>query len=208
VFNNTNNEIFLPEDFDKLPSAEQAKASKRDEMLKASLVEFLAGGKGLAVIHAGIASFRQWPEFGEIMAGRFDNHPWPEDSTVTLKVDDPGHPVAKAFKEPYFTITDEIYQIAGLYSRDKVRVLLSIDASKTSVRLDQIDSVHRKDKDFAISWVKSYGKGRVFYCALGHQHELFWNPVVLQHYLDGIQFALGDLPGDTTPSAKLRTKPN
>jgi type 1 glutamine amidotransferase len=206
LFNNTNNEIFLPEDFDKLSPVEQAKAAKRDELLKASLVDFLAGGKGLAVIHAGVASFRKWPEFGEIMAARFDNHPWVAGSTVTLKVEEPAHPVVKAFKEPLFVVTDEVYQFTGPYTRDKVRVLLSIDTSKTSIVLDQLDAVHRKDKDFAITWVKSYGKGRVFYCALGHEHDLFWNPIVLQHYLDGIQFALGDLPGDMTTSAQIQTK--
>jgi type 1 glutamine amidotransferase len=206
LFNNTNNEIFLPEDYDKLSPVEQAKATKRDGMLKASLVDFLTAGKGLAVIHAGVASFRKWPEFGEIMAARFDNHPWVAGSTVTLKVEEPAHPVAKAFKEPLFVVTDEVYQFTGPYTRDKVRVLLSIDTSKTSIVLDQLDAVHRKDKDFAITWVKSYGKGRVFYCALGHEHDLFWNPIVLQHYLDGIQFALGDLPADTTPSAQIQTK--
>jgi len=40
----------------------------------------------------------------------------------------------------------------------------------------------------------------VFYCALGHQHDVFWNPVVLKHLLDGIQYVLGDLEADTTPS--------
>jgi len=202
LFNNTNNEIFLPENFDKLSPEQQAKAKKRDEGLKKSLVEFIAGGKGLAVIHAGVASFRKWPEFGNIIGARFDNHPWGAGSTVTLKIDDPSHPVAKAFKEPFFDVTDEIYQVKAPYSREKVRVLLSIDASKTNIRLDRIDTIHRRDKDFAISWVKSYSKGRVFYCALGHQHDIFWNPVVLQHYLDGIQLTLGDLKGITTPSSK------
>jgi len=202
LFNNTNNEIFLPENFDKLSSEKQTKAKKRDEGLKKSLVEFIAGGKGLAVIHAGVASFRNWPEFGNIIGARFDNHPWGAGSTVTLKIDDPSHPVAKAFKEPFFDVTDEIYQVKAPYSREKVRVLLSIDASKTNIRLDRIDTIHRRDRDFAISWVKSYSKGRVFYCALGHQHDIFWNPVVLQHYLDGIQFTLGDLKGDTTPDVK------
>lgn len=202
LFNNTNNEIFLPENFDKLSPEQQAKAEKRDVALKKSLVEFISGGKGLAVIHAGVASFRDWPEFGNIIGARFDNHPWGAGSTVTLKVDDPSHPVAKAFKEPFFDVTDEIYQVKAPYSREKLRVLLSIDASKTNIMLDRIDTIHRRDNDFAISWVKNYSKGRVFYCALGHQHDIFWNPVVLQHYLDGIQFALGDLKGDTTPVVK------
>lgn len=204
LFNNTNNEIFLPENFDQLSASQQAKASKRDVILKKSLVEFIAGGKGLAVIHAGLASFRKWPEFGNIIGARFDNHPWETGSTVTLKVDEPGHPVVAAFKEPFFVVTDEIYQFTGPYSRSKLRVLLSVDATKTSITLDRIGMIHRPDNDFAMSWINSYGKGRVFYCALGHDHEIFWNPVVLQHYLDGIQFVLGDLKADATASTKIK----
>jgi len=206
LFNNTNEEIFLPEKVDVLPSNEQAEAQKRDRALKKSLADFIAGGKGLAVIHAGVASFREWPEFGNIIGARFDNHPWTAGSTVTLKVDDPGHPVARAFAQTHFEVTDEIYQVKDPYSRDKLRVLLSIDTTKTYIRLDRVKTIHRRDNDFAISWVKSYGQGRVFYCALGHQHDIFWNPVILQHFLDGIQFALGDLKGDTTPSARVRTR--
>ena len=50
-----------------------------------------------------------------------------------------------------------------------------------------------------MSWVQGYGEGRVFYCSLGHRNEIFWNPQILQHYLDGIQFAFGDLEADTAP---------
>lgn len=196
-FNNANNEVFLPENFDKLPPEEQAKAAQRDERLKKNLLEFLGGGKGLAVIHAGVATFRKWPEYGNIIGARFANHPWVSGSTVTLKVDDPNHPVAQAFKEPRFVIKDEIYQVTDPYSRDKLRVLLSIDTTKTDMTRK---GIIRKDNDFAMSWVKSYGKGRVFYNAFGHDSDVFWNPVVLQHWLDGIQFVLGDLEGDTTPS--------
>jgi type 1 glutamine amidotransferase len=77
-----------------------------------------------------------------------------------------------------------------------------VDPARSQITPEQKKLIHRADMDFAMTWVKTYGKGRVFYCALGHQHELFWNPVVLQHYLDGIQFALGDLKADPTPSVK------
>ena len=203
-FNNTNNEIFLPENFDKLSQEQQVQAAKLDEELKKSLVDFIASGKGLVVLHAGVASFRQWPEFGNIIGARFDNHPWGAGSEVTLKVDEPDHPVAQAFKNPTWVVSDEIYQVTEPYSRDKLRVLLSIDTEKTNMK---VEGIHRQDKDFAMSWIKSYGKGRVFYLALGHQHELFWNPVFLKHILDGIQFVLGDLEGDTTPSNKLIKSP-
>ena len=206
VLNNTNEEIFLPEDFAKRPPEEQAKARQRDEMLKKSFSEYLQAGGGLAIIHAGVASFRDWPEFGNIAGARFDNHPWGAGSTVVLRVEEPDHPLMAAFKEPFFIVTDEIYQVTAPYSRENLRVLLRVDPERTRTTPEQKKNVHREDKDFAMTWVKNYGQGRVFYCALGHEHELFWNPIVLQHYLDGIQFVLGDLKADTTPSAKLTKK--
>ncbi len=199
LFNNANNEVFLPEKPGELSPEEQLQARERDARLKRSLVDYLARGGGLAVIHAGVAAFRQWPEYGNIVGARFDNHPWNAGSTVTLKVEEPGHPLSRAFDDSFFVVTDEIYQLKAPYSRDKLRVLLSIDTEKTDMK---VNGIHRKDNDFAISWVKSYGKGRVFYCALGHEHDIFWNPVVLHHLLDGIQFTLGDLEADVAPSAK------
>jgi type 1 glutamine amidotransferase len=204
VLNNTNEEIFLPEEFAKLSSDEQAKARQRDELLKKSLADFVREGGGLAVIHAGVASFAGWPEFGDIVGARFDNHPWVSGTTVVLRIEEPDHPLAAAFREPYFIATDEIYQVKEPYSRENLRVLISVDPVRTRITPEQKALIHRQDMDFGMTWIKSYGEGRVFYCALGHQHELFWNPIVLQHYLDGFQFVLGDLKADMTPSAKIK----
>jgi len=200
IFNNTNNEIFLPEEVDKLPAEEQGRARQRDEQLKKSFVEWLSGGKGLMVVHAGVASFRLWPEYGNIVGARFENHPWGSGSTVFLKVDDPANPAAAALRGWDLKVRDEIYQMAVPYSRENLRVLLSLDTGKTDMTKK---GIVRKDGDFAMSWIKSYGKGRVFYNAFGHDHDIFWNPVVLRHWLDGIQFATGDLQADATPSAKV-----
>jgi len=197
-FNNTNNELFLPENYGKLAGAEKEAADKRDAALKKSFGEWLAGGRGLAITHAGIASFRQWPEFGEIGGARFDGHPLGQ-RTVTMKVDEPSYPLAAAFKSPTFDIRDEIYQVTDPYSRQTLRVFLSLDAAKTDT---SAKGINRKDGDFGMAWVKSYGQGRVFYSAFGHVHDLFWNPMILQHWLDGFQFVLGDLKADPTPSAK------
>jgi type 1 glutamine amidotransferase len=59
--------------------------------------------------------------------------------------------------------------------------------------------INRKDGDFAQAWVKPYGQGRVFFTGFGHRTELFWNPGLLQFYLDAIQFACGDLEAPTAP---------
>ncbi len=205
VFNNTNNEIFLPENFDSLSVEEKEKAVKYETLLKESFVEFLKGGKGLAVMHAGVASFRKWEEFGEIIGARFDNHPWNSGSTVTLKPEEPDHPIVKAFEGKPFKVIDEIYQVKAPYSRDNLRVLLTIDTTQTDMT---VKNIHRTDGDFAMSWIKKYGNGRVFYNALGHERHIFWDRAILQHLLDGMQFVTGDLECETVPSNSNLKQPN
>lgn len=166
------------------------------------LLGFVRSGKGFVGIHAAATNFAapwgsEWPDGARLLGGIFDGHPWHE--RVTLKLDDPSHPLNAAFKGKGFSITDEIYQFTGPYTRERLRVLVSLDTTRTDMNKGK--RINRTDNDFPVSWVQSFGKGRVFYCSLGHDHDVFWNPAVLRHYLDGIQFALGDLPADTTPSA-------
>jgi len=200
-FNNTNRDAFRPANFAKLPAEEKKKAEARDAHLKASFQKWLAEGHGLAAIHAACNMFREWPEFGNILGSRFWNHPWGAGSLVTLKVEEPRHPLCAAFDAKGFTIRDEIYQLNDPYSRRRCRVLVSIDTERTDVEKVR-KQIRRTDGDFAMTYIKTYKKGRVFYNAFGHMHELFWNPMVLQHWLDGLQYVLGDLDADATPSAE------
>jgi type 1 glutamine amidotransferase len=164
--------------------------------LRKSLMNFIKGGKGIIGIHAATDNFYKWPEAAEMMGGQFCGHPWGSGDTVAIKIDDPGHPLMAPYKGKGFKVNDEIYRTKPpLYSRDKQRVLMSLDMSD--------EATHKKagpeDTDIGISWVKSYGKGRLFYCSLGHNNHLTWDPALLGHYLAGIQFALGDFPVDTKP---------
>jgi hypothetical protein len=59
--------------------------------------------------------------------------------------------------------------------------------------------IREKDQDFPMSWIRTEGKGRIFYSALGHNAQLFENAALLQHFLAGIQYALGDLKADARP---------
>ncbi len=171
-----------------------------------NLLDFVNDGKGVMGIHAATDAFYKWAAYGDLMGGYFDGHPWHEK--VGIKIDDPDHPCNTCFGKKGFNIVDEIYQFkADPWSREKLRVLTSLDVSKDSVTARKPKSEKRADEDFGVSWLREAGKGRVFYCSLGHREEIYWNPVVLQHYLAGIQFALGDLKVDTTPSAKLDAQP-
>jgi len=200
-FNNANRDIFRPANFAKLPADEKKKIEKRDAHLKASFQKWLAAGHGIAANHAACNMFREWPEFGQILGSRFWNHPWGAGSTVIMKVEEPDHPLCAAFDAKQFPIVDEVYQLNEPYSRDLCRVLVSIDTKQTDVEKVR-KRIQRTDNDFAMTYIKTYHKGRVFYNAWGHMHELYWNPMVLQHWLDGVQYALGDLKADATPNAK------
>jgi len=197
---NTTGDLFAPADLKKLPPDEQKAARQRSDDLRKSLVDFVSGGKGLAGIHAATDCFYQWPEYGQMMGGYFNGHPW---GKVIVKVDDPAHPLNAVFKGQGFQISDEIYTFKTPYSRDALRILLSVDWDASVEKL-KLKPGTRQDNDYALSWVRNYGQGRVFYCAFGHDHAIFWNPAILQHYLDGIQFALGDLRADATPSARIK----
>ena len=195
---NTTGELFLPLDLKDLPGAARTEAELRDERLKKALLDFVGGGKGLVGIHAATDCFYQWPAYGEVIGGYFDGHPWNSDTDVVIRIDDPQHPVAAPLEGRPLEFKEEIYQLRDPYARSRQRVLLTLDTSRTDMTRP---GIKRKDGDFAVSWVKTHGQGRVFYCSLGHNHGMYWHPQVLRHYLAGIQFALGDLKCDTTPLA-------
>ena len=165
---------------------------------KKALMDFIKGGKGIVGIHAATDNFPDWPEAQEMMGGVFTGHPWTHDGTWAVKIDDPQHPLMKSFEGKGFKINDEIYRTAApLYSRDKQRVLMSLDMSDEATR--NAKGVTFKDADTGISWIKPYGEGRLFYCSLGHNHHLTWTTPILEHFLAGIQYAIGDLKADDTP---------
>jgi type 1 glutamine amidotransferase len=170
--------------------------------LRQGLLDFVSSGKGVVGIHAASDANFAWEEYGELIGGFFVNHPWNADTTVTLKIEQPEHPVNQGFNGGSFEVKDEIYQFREPYSRDKLLVLVSLDTEKTDM---EKKGIQRTDNDFAVSWVQPWGKGRVFYSSLGHNPDIFWNETVLQHYLDGIQFALGDLKAPVSASDSRNT---
>ncbi len=185
-----------------LDEPEQAQLDARTK----NLHDFVYGGKGLVGVHSATDTLYSFKEYGDMIGGWFTGHPWHQE--VPLKIDAPNHPLTQMFDaEKDFVIKDEIYQFAPRgrgatfggyqpYSREKLRVLLSLDASKMDVSRGK-----RTDGDYAISWIHEYGDGRVFYSSLGHNDFIYYHPVILKHFLAGIQYALGDLPADATPSA-------
>jgi type 1 glutamine amidotransferase len=174
-----------------------------DPALKQALLDFVRTGKGLIGIHSATDNFYDWPEAAAMVGGLFDGHPWGGGGTWAFKIDEPNHVLTRAFGGKGFKLKDEIYQFKEPYTRADRRVLLSLDLSDP-VTAGVSQGVKRTDKDFAVAWVKNVGKGRVFYCGLGHGGNVFQEPAVLRFYLDGIQFALGDLRADAQPMATAK----
>jgi len=150
-------------------------------------------GRGFVGIHSATITFTDWPEYGEMIGGYFDEHPWVTFDAPIL-VEDPNFPGMSQWPKS-FVLRDEIYQIRN-YSREKLRVLLRLDAGKLDLNNPR---VHRKDKDFAVAWAKMYGKGRVFYSTLGHPEENWDNPKMQDMYVGAIKWAMRLVDADVTP---------
>ena len=165
---------------------------------KADMLSFVkTDGKGFVGIHAALDTNYKWPEYGEMIGGWFNEHPW-MTFNAPIVLEDPNFPAVRHFPHA-FVKRDEIYQ-AKEWSRDKVNVLLSLDASKLD--FNNNPRVHRTDRDFAVAWSKMYGNGRVFYSTLGHTKESWDDPDITKMYFEAIKWVLGMTEGSTATHAR------
>jgi type 1 glutamine amidotransferase len=195
-----------------------------------ALLDFVRGGKGLVMMHAAGDSYHGsnkprppagtpntgprenislWPEYSKMTGGYFKFH-WQLPREFTIKIDDPASPINAAFHGKPFTVHDEFYTFPQdeYNNKNNFHVLTSIDYSKMSPEDKAIEpaSQHRTDGFYVTSWIRSEGKGRVFYQTLGHSEHVLGMPNMEKQLLAGIQFANGDLAADTTPTAQLAKK--
>jgi type 1 glutamine amidotransferase len=174
--------------------------------LREPFAAYIREGGGLVGNHGTSVASPKWAEFVDILGATGAAHR-AADEKVWLKLDDPSHPLNAAFGGKGFEFTDEIFRFLPPSPRTRVHVLFSIDVSRTDMNQGRCTSnCTSEDGEFPLSWVRSYGKGRVFYCALGHNPDAFGDPRMLQHFLAGIQFALGDLKANTKPTVKAAAK--
>lgn len=135
-----------------------------------ALLDFVRGGKGLIALHCASFCFRNSDEVVEMIGGQFKSHKYDTIHTVILK---PDHPVMKGI--PAFTTVDETYVHDKL--SDKIEVLT-----------ERVEGDHHEP----FTWVRPYGKGRVFYTAYGHDDNTFNNQGFLDLVKNGIMWAIGD----------------
>ena len=184
-----------------------------DPQLRQNIENFVRHGGGLMGVHGTTGAFLNWsgpkqgtddwPEFGEMIGGRGTNHREP-DEKIFIKIEEPNHPLLQFFQKDGFEYQDEFFRVSDPYSREKQRVLLSIDKEKTDLnRPPHTGNKERADEDYALAWVKRYGQGRCFYSTIAHSPKVFWDPMILKFYLAAAQFVLGDLDASALPSAMV-----
>jgi type 1 glutamine amidotransferase len=202
--------------FDKLDPDKAGKVSSADFATRFAALtpagRGRAGGRGAgdqsapAVARGSVKlpAEGSWPEFNKMIGGYFKFH-WGDGTHVPVKIDDPASPLTKMFGGQGFEIVDETYTFAqDSFSRENVHVLTSVDYDKMPQATRDMEpaATARTDGDYALSYIRREGQGRVFYEANGHNEKIYAIPAMLEHVLAGIQYALGDLKADDSPSAK------
>lgn len=161
--------------------------TRLSESQKGELLEWIRSGHGFVGIHTATASGYYWPEYGDMIGGYFDNHPW-NVTQARVIVERPDFPGMQAFVDQP-VVTDEFYQMTGVpYSREDTDVLMRLDTASVDMTNSQ---VHRTDGDLPQAWIRRYGEGRVFYSALGHPEAAWEDARVINMYLEAIRWAAG-----------------
>jgi type 1 glutamine amidotransferase len=213
-------DMLASEWFDKLDPDKTGKVSSADFATRfASLTPPPAAGRGggrgaggadappVARGSVKLPAEGSWPEFNKMIGGYFKYH-WGNGTHIPVKIDDPKSPLTKVFAGKGYEIIDETYTFAqDSFSRENVHVLTSIDYDKMPQATKDMEpaGTARTDGDYALSYIRREGQGRVFYEANGHDEKIYAMPNILEHMLAGIQYTLGDLKADDSPSVKPKT---
>lgn len=134
---------------------------------KAAFVNFVRSGHGFVGVHSATDTFYMWQPYLEMVGAYFNDHPW--HTKVTVDVADPNSPIV-GFLGKSFQVYDEIYQMAD-FQYATSHVLLKLDPSSVNMHRP---NVHHRFYGWPLAWTRRDGKGRVFYCALGHEDST-WN---------------------------------
>lgn len=166
--------------------------AKRASEYEQNLMDYVAEGGGLMIMHGAITVQNNSQKFSEMTGGSFDYHP--KQQKMHIKEVDQKHPLVRAFKGDGFTHVDEPYFFKNAYFDFNFRPLLYIEIDELAGLKSPI-----KEKVNYVAWIKKHGKGRVFYSSPSHNAQSMDNPELLQFFLDGIQYVVGDLFCDDSP---------
>ncbi len=154
------------------------------EVQKQAFASWLKAGHGFIGVHSATDTLYTWQEYHKMIGGYFTCHPWHQE--VNVDVADPGDKIVQ-FLGSSFKINDEIYQIGDVL--DDSHVLLQLDP----MSVDRTKPcTHTRYYGWPLAWTRSYGKGRVFYTALGHEDAVWKSEQFQQLLQNGIEWTMHD----------------
>ncbi len=166
--------------------------TKRASEYEQNLMDYVSEGGGLIIMHGAITVQNNSKKFSKMTGGSFDYHP--KQQEMHVKEVDIKHPLVQAFKGKGLTHIDEPYFFNNAYFDYNFRPLLYMEADKLEGLKKEVPN-----NTVYVAWIKKHGKGRVFYSSPSHNAQSIDNPELLQFFLDGMQYVVGDLKCDDSP---------
>jgi len=165
--------------------------------LETNVIEFVKKGGGLLLLHGGITTLNNSQKFSELVGASFDYHP--PQQLIQVKLENPSHPLVAAFPKDGFSHVDEPYFYKNAYSNLNFTPLLYFDNAQ--IRSQRVNQELKSGKTY-VAWIRPEEKGKVMYIASSHNAQSFENPALLQFFLDGLQYVVGDVNCEETPVKK------
>lgn len=173
---------------------DSAAVMTKAQKLESNVIEFVNKGGGLLIIHGGITTFNNSAKFSALVGASFDYHP--PQQQVQVKLENPGHHLVAAFPKEGFSHVDEPYFYKNAYANLNFTPLLYFDNAQ--IRGQRPNQELKSGKTY-VAWIRPEGKGKVMYISPSHNAQSFENPALLQFFLDGLQYVVGDVSCDETP---------
>lgn len=152
-----------------------------DVKQKRGLVEWCAGGGGLAGIHGAADSFKSSPEYLSMLGGVFKAHPFFRKYIVS--VNDETHPAVKNLRG--YSVKDWEKWPVYEYEVEDEQYLTDYDPRNVILA-----STVFRGRLWPVAWVKGWGKGKVCYIALGHSEKACSNGFFMELFKGGIEWLL------------------
>ena len=205
VFDNDLNNLRYPKikDYDAVFLNSIVNEFLPDPALRDGFARYVREGGGLGGIHGTPWASRNWTGFADMIGAQSAPH---RIEQGVMRVYDRASPIMKPFDGQDLDFREEYYRFEhagpGRLRWDTVRVLLTVELDNPAIEPRPWNGYKRPDNVYPVTWISTYGKGRVFYSSLGHMPETFMSPPIVGHFLAGLQFMLGDLDADSTPNPR------
>jgi type 1 glutamine amidotransferase len=148
-----------------------------------AVLSWIADGHAFVGVHSASDTYHESAAYLEMLGAEFETHG--AESSVDIRVEDMMHPAGMGLPSP-LRVFDEIYEFRT-NPRPRVNVLFSLDRHPNDGHQEA-----GQPGDFPLAWSRAYGRGRVFYTALGHRDEVWNDRRFQQHLLGALSWAMNE----------------